>query len=120
METEVMGRVLTEATIENLEDEWAVRRGLINADNVRRIVVSDALVDSGARLLSLPTRMIRQLGLNKVGSRHVTTVPVPRKPIYTMLFASRSRTASARRMSLKCPTTCLCSSANCHWNISIS
>ncbi len=77
METEVMGRVLTEATIENLEDEWAARRGLINADNVRRVVVTDALVDSGARLLSLPTRMIRQLGLNKVGTRHVTTAAGP-------------------------------------------
>ncbi len=73
MQTEVMGRVLTEATIENLEDEWAVRRGLITADKARRIVVSDALVDSGSRLLALPTRMIRQLGLRKVGSREVTT-----------------------------------------------
>ncbi len=73
METETMGRVLTEATIESLEDLWAVERGTMAADKVRRIVVPDALVDSGARLLSLPTRLIRQLGLRKVGTRQVTT-----------------------------------------------
>ena len=63
METETMGRVLTEATIENLEDLWAVRRGLITPEQVRRITVDDALVDTGATMLSLPTRLIRQLGL---------------------------------------------------------
>ena len=47
------------------------------ADEARRIVISYALVDSGARLLSLPTRMIRQLGLKKVGIRQVTTSKGP-------------------------------------------
>ena len=73
METETMGRVLTEATIENLEDLWAVKRGLIPADQARRIDVTDALVDTGATLLSLPTRYIKQLGLSKSGSKHVTS-----------------------------------------------
>jgi predicted aspartyl protease len=77
METDVMGRVLTEATIENMEDLLRVRLGLMTADKVRRSVVPDALVDSGARLLSLPTRLIRQLGLNKVGTRQVTTSAGP-------------------------------------------
>jgi len=45
-----MGRVITEATIENLEDIWAAKRGLLPADDVRRISVSDALVDTGAIL----------------------------------------------------------------------
>ncbi len=58
-----MGRVLTEATIENLEDLWAEKQGLRPADHVRRVIVSDALVDTGATLLSLPTRLIQQLGL---------------------------------------------------------
>jgi hypothetical protein len=73
METDVMGRVLTEATIENLGDLYIAERGLTSADKVRRVVVPDALVDSGARLLSLPTKLIRQLGLNKVGTHEVTT-----------------------------------------------
>jgi hypothetical protein len=56
MESMEMGRVVTEATIENLEDLWAVKRGLLPAEGVRRLVVPDALVDTGATLLSLPTR----------------------------------------------------------------
>ena len=72
METETMGRVLTEATIENLEDLWAEKRGLCPPDQVRRIIVPDALVDTGATLLSLPTRLIQQLGLKERYKRRVT------------------------------------------------
>jgi predicted aspartyl protease len=68
-----MGRVLTDVTIENTEDLWSVKRGLLPADQVRRIDVSDALVDTGATLLSLPTRLIRQLGLGRVSSKRVTS-----------------------------------------------
>ncbi len=68
-----MGRVLTEATIENIEDLWAVKRGLLPGNQARRIAVPDALVDTGATLLSLPTRLIRQLGLNKTGTKRVTS-----------------------------------------------
>jgi predicted aspartyl protease len=73
METDLMGRVLTEATIENLEDLWAAKRGLLPPDQVRRIVVADALVDTGATLLSLPTRLIQQLGLSKTASKGVSS-----------------------------------------------
>jgi predicted aspartyl protease len=73
MGTETMGRVLAEATIENLEDLWAARRYRLRPEQVRRIVVKDALVDTGARMLSLPTRLIRQLGLDQVDTRQVTT-----------------------------------------------
>src|SRR5437588_7970642 len=65
METELMGRVVTEATIENLQDLWDAKRGMIPAEQVRRVTVSDALVDTGASGLALPTRLIRQLGLEK-------------------------------------------------------
>jgi predicted aspartyl protease len=64
METETMGRVTVEATIENLEDLWAVKRGLIEEDQARKIVVADALVDTGKTLPSLPTRLMEQLGLS--------------------------------------------------------
>jgi predicted aspartyl protease len=73
METELMGRVLTEATIENLQDLWAVKQGIISEDQLRRLDLKDALVDTGATLLSLPSRMIRQLGLEKSGSKRVTS-----------------------------------------------
>jgi clan AA aspartic protease len=65
METDTMGRVVTEAMIENLQDAWDARRGSIAPDAVRRIVVDNALVDTGATTLALPTRMIHQLGLSK-------------------------------------------------------
>jgi hypothetical protein len=71
MERERMGRVLTEATIESLQDLWDAERGLIRADQVRRINVPDALADTGAALLSLPTHMIRQLGLKERYKKHV-------------------------------------------------
>lgn len=73
METCEMGRVLTEATIENLKDLWAVEQGIIQENEARRIDVTDALVDMGATLLSLPTHTIRQLGLEKAGEKRVTS-----------------------------------------------
>jgi predicted aspartyl protease len=73
METETMGRVLTEATIENLKDLWDAERGRITETEVRRLELTDALVDTGATLLSLPTRMIRQLGLDKTSAKRVTS-----------------------------------------------
>ncbi|MGA2061075.1 MAG: retropepsin-like aspartic protease [Thermoguttaceae bacterium] len=73
METNTMGRVLVEAILESLEDLWALKKGLITPDKVRRIIVPDALVDTGATMLSLPTHMIRQLGLSKSWTRQVTT-----------------------------------------------
>ena len=69
METATMGRVITEATIENSGDLWAVRNGLKKPEEVRRAEVRDALVDTGATTLALPARLIRQLGLAKVGEK---------------------------------------------------
>ncbi len=71
METETMGRVLTEATIENLEDLWAVKSNLLAPDAARRLKVVDALVDTGTTLLSLPSKLIRELGLTKTSTKHV-------------------------------------------------
>ncbi|MHB1571867.1 MAG: aspartyl protease, partial [Solirubrobacteraceae bacterium] len=58
MESTATGRVFTEATIENLQDLWAVQRGLIQWEEARKIAVTDALVDTGATLLTLPTRLV--------------------------------------------------------------
>lgn len=73
METNTMGRVVTEAVIENLGDLWDAQQGRIPPEQVRRVTVSDALVDTGATLLSLPTRLIHQLGLTKTYSRSFRT-----------------------------------------------
>ena len=72
MESETMGRVLVEATIESLKDLWDAERNQLVSDQVRRVTIPDALVDTGATTLSLPTRFIRQLGLTKREDRRVT------------------------------------------------
>lgn len=77
MENDEMGRVETEATIENLEDLWAAKRGLLAQDEVRRLTIRDALVDTGATLLSLPKGLIEQLGLEEVTSKRVISSTGP-------------------------------------------
>jgi hypothetical protein len=63
METETMGRVVTEVLGENFGDLLAVEQGTKTPDGVRRVSVADALVDTGATLLASPTSLIRRLGL---------------------------------------------------------
>jgi predicted aspartyl protease len=73
-----MGRVTTAAIIENLQDRWEMKRGLRLPDQVRRIEVTDALVDTGTMALSVPTQLIQQLGLNSTGTRDTLTAGGPR------------------------------------------
>jgi len=65
MEIVTMGKVSVPARIENIYDLNDVRKGTLSADRVRAVEVPDALVDTGATLLSLPQRVIRQLGLER-------------------------------------------------------
>lgn len=83
METSTMGKVLVNATIENLEDLFNSERGVISEDQVRRIEVSDALVDTGATGLLLPKRWIAALGLHPLRTRQARGLggPVP-MPMY--------------------------------------
>src|SRR5437867_11914300 len=71
MEMATMGRVTTEALIENLGDLLNAEAGKLSVDKVRRLKVDDALVDTGATFLSLPSRLIKQLGLAKMQSRKI-------------------------------------------------
>lgn len=73
MESENMGRVLVEATVENLKDLWESESGQRAADQVRRVAIDDALVDTGATTLSLPTELIQRLGLTKRAEKRVVT-----------------------------------------------
>ncbi len=81
METATMGKVEVAATIENLEDLFNAQRGLLPPDQVRRVEVSDAMVDTGASGLLLPARMIAALGLQPLRTRQARgiggTVPLP-------------------------------------------
>jgi clan AA aspartic protease len=77
METKTMGRVTAEATIENLMDLWDVEEGRRTSDQVRRLVIPNALVDTGASQLSIPTSLIRQLGLKQIGTKKATSSTGP-------------------------------------------
>src|ERR1700692_2384048 len=70
METCTMGKVIVTAKVENLEDLVKVQIGLLTDDQVRRIEVHDAVVDTGATTLLLPKRMIAALGLGPLRVRH--------------------------------------------------
>jgi hypothetical protein len=63
MEMAVMGKVVVSAKIENLADQLKAWDGQLATNQVRYVEVADALVDTGATILSLPTRLIQQLGL---------------------------------------------------------
>jgi predicted aspartyl protease len=69
MGTDTMGRVTVRAMIENSGDLYMAEKGALAADQVRRIEVDDALVDTGATNLSMPKKLIQQLGLIPFRSR---------------------------------------------------
>ena len=73
MGIELMGKVLVSAKIENLKDLYLAEQGIIPHSQVRSVEVHDALVDSGATMLSLPKRLIEQLGLGPVRTRQART-----------------------------------------------
>jgi predicted aspartyl protease len=78
METSTMGRVLVTALIENLSDLYLADKGIIPRNQIRRVEVHDALVDTGATGLSMPRRLIDQLGLEASSTRRVRTSAGPR------------------------------------------
>ena len=73
MGTDTMGRVTVRAMIENSGDLYMAEKGALAADQVRRIEVDDALVDTGATNLSMPKKLIQQLGLIPFRSRVART-----------------------------------------------
>jgi predicted aspartyl protease len=73
MGTKAMGRVTVAATIENVEDLIMAKKGHLSPEQVRRVEVGDAVVDTGATILSMPRGMIQQLGLEPVRIRQART-----------------------------------------------
>lgn len=68
-----VGKVLTTLTVINRVDEALAERGMLAVDQVRRLSLSDVLVDTGATPLCLPIELIRELGLPLLRSMTVTT-----------------------------------------------
>jgi len=73
MEIMTTGRVVVPARIENLQDTYDAEKGVLPLDDVRFVEVSDALVDAGATLLSIPRRLVGQLGLKRRRTRTART-----------------------------------------------
>jgi len=72
-----MGKVIVTAKIENLNDLLNASQGLLPPEQVRSVEVTDALVDTGATMLSLPKRLVTQLGLQPVRTRQARTSAGP-------------------------------------------
>ncbi|HUY34909.1 MAG TPA: aspartyl protease family protein [Pirellulales bacterium] len=64
-----MGKVLCAARIENLNDLFNAEQGILPEDQVRRVEVTNALVDTGASGLLMPSRLIAMLGLRPLRVR---------------------------------------------------
>jgi hypothetical protein len=73
MEIATMGKVHVRARIENLNDLYEVSQGRLKPEDVRRMDVPDAPVDTEAMLLSLPRRYVQQLGLQRYRTRRART-----------------------------------------------
>lgn len=77
-------RHTTRIEIANLRDLFLAEAGVISERDVRRLTVEDALVDTGATRLSLPTPIIDQLGLAPVGNaRTITANGIASRTIYS-------------------------------------
>ncbi|MFO0927135.1 MAG: aspartyl protease family protein [Gemmataceae bacterium] len=74
MEIATMGRVLVSVRLENLEDVYRAGQGVLPAEQVRAVEVTDALVDTGATGLLVPRRLIAQLGLSVLRTRPARTI----------------------------------------------
>ncbi|MBD0313263.1 MAG: aspartyl protease, partial [Microcoleus sp. T3-bin5] len=73
LQAKQMGQVITTITATNRIDRVMAERGFISAEEVRSVILDNVVVDTGATLLSLPARIISQLGLIQVGERDVET-----------------------------------------------
>ena len=89
-------RHTTEIKLANLSDLFLVQVGAMDPADVRRLTVDDALVDTGATGLCLPTSLIERLGLTPIERRTARTAAgivertVYSEVEYTMLERSYS------------------------------
>ncbi|MEE9141611.1 MAG: hypothetical protein V3U59_02785 [Gammaproteobacteria bacterium] len=73
MEIVPMGKVIVSAKIENLADLVRSNAGDISSSDVRAIQLDDALIDTEATMLSLPSKHIQALGLRRHRTRTART-----------------------------------------------
>lgn len=102
-----MMRHTTEIKLVNLGDLNLATAGVIKSDEIRQVIVKDALVDSGASRLSLPRSIIQQLGLQAVDqTKSRTANGIVERTVYSPVeFTVLGRTDSMRVTDLPddCP-----------------
>ena len=77
-------RHTTEIKLVNREDTFLAQKGYLKPEDVRKAIVKDALVDTGASRLSLPKHLIQQLGLTPVGkTKSMTANGIAERTIYS-------------------------------------
>ena len=74
----------THIEMTNLKDLNLAEAGVIDPEDVRRVTVENAVVDTGATRLALPKPLIEQLGLTPVRStKSLTTNGVVDRTVYS-------------------------------------
>jgi predicted aspartyl protease len=107
METVLVGKVTVSARIENVIDLYAASRGQMKDEQVRRVDVSDARVDTGATLLGMPKPLIQQLGIDQIATgRAKTTTGLATFGIYgpvRLTIGGRSCSVDVSEVADACP-----------------
>src|SRR6516225_2812331 len=104
-----MGKVVVAVTVENLMDLYEVHKGIRKTEEVRRADIGDALVDTGATCLSLPRRLVEQLGLERFRTRRARTISGELKEFDTygmvrLTVQGRDCNVEVAAISDDCPT----------------
>jgi predicted aspartyl protease len=107
MESATMGKVMVAARLESLADLLRLRDGLIQDEQVRRVEIPDALVDTGPTFISLPKGLIEHLGLQQFGTRRDrATAGVVQSNVYDavrLTVQGRQCTADVAEVPDDCP-----------------
>lgn len=107
MGTTTMGKVLVTAKIESIEDLVKAKFGLISEPEIRAVVVDDALVDTGATTLSMPKKLITQLGLAPMRQRRARTtagfVTIQNYGAVRLTIQGRDCTCDVAELPDECP-----------------
>ena len=95
-------RHTTEIKLANLSDLFLVQVGAMDPEEVRRLTVEDALVDTGATGLCLPTSLIERLGLTPIEKRTARTAAgIVKRTVYSQVeYTMLDRTYSIRVTNL--------------------
>ncbi len=102
-----MGKTVVKAKITNIRDLLNAQAGVLKPDEVRSIEVEDAVADTGAEYLSMPKRLIDELGLEKLVTRQATTaagrVPCNIFQAVRLTLQERVCTVDVAEVSDDCP-----------------